>query len=128
VTGRQGPQRRNWNNKVRRRLLWRPEGRGQKRSRIEENQYQVFDADKEMLVWLHTILSNVKALIAGTVHGLDEKHMQRYFDEICYRFNRRFIQPLLFDRLLFAVSSTPPLGLRRLTLQRAKQNRDRLTG
>jgi hypothetical protein len=78
------------------------------------HEYQVFDADKEMLVWLHTILSNVKALIAGTFHGLDEKHMQRYFDEICYRFNRRFIQPLLFDHLLFAVSSTPPLGLKRL--------------
>jgi len=79
------------------------------------HQWEVFDADKEMLVWLHTIISNAKSFIQGTYHGIDEKHMQRYFDEYSYRFNRRFMQTSLFDRLLVAVTDTPPLGLVALT-------------
>lgn len=50
------------------------------------------------LHWLHVIISNLKALITGTYHGLDKKHLQRYFDEFCWRFNRRrFGNQLLID-------------------------------
>jgi len=73
--------------------------------------WEVFDADKETLAWLHTIVSNAKAFIQGTFHGIDEKYLQRYLDEFGYRFNRRFFQPTLFDRLLSAVTDSPPLGL-----------------
>jgi len=76
--------------------------------------WEVFDADKEMLVWLHTIISNAKSFIQGTYHGVSEKHMQRYLNEFDYRFNRRFQQPTLFDRLLCAVADTPPLGFKSL--------------
>jgi transposase-like protein len=41
------------------------------------------------LKWLHTVISNAKAFIGGTYHGLDSKHLQAYLDEFCYRFNRR---------------------------------------
>jgi hypothetical protein len=34
----------------------------------------------DYLYWLHTIISNVKAFIGGTYHGLDKKYLQRYFD------------------------------------------------
>jgi transposase-like protein len=54
------------------------------------------------LHWLHTIISNVKAFIGGTYHGLGKKYLQRYFDEFCYRFNRRMYEKQLFGRLLFA--------------------------
>jgi transposase-like protein len=73
--------------------------------------WEIFDADKEMLVWLHTIISNAKAFIQGTYHGIDEKYLQCYLDEFNYRFNRRFHQNSLFDRLLTAVADTTPLGL-----------------
>jgi len=56
------------------------------------------------LHWLHIIISNVKAFIGGTFHGLDKKHLQRYLDEFCYRFNRRQSKGSLFSRLLFACS------------------------
>lgn len=56
------------------------------------------------LHWLHTVVSNLKAFIGGTYHGLDKKHLQRYFDEFCYRFNRRKYEKQLFGRLLFACS------------------------
>ncbi len=41
------------------------------------------------LNWLHTTLSNAKAFIGGTFHGLGSKHLQSYLDVFCYRFNCR---------------------------------------
>lgn len=52
------------------------------------------------LHWLHTVVSNVKAYIAGTFHGSDPKHLQAYLNEFCYRFNRRKFKGQLFNRLL----------------------------
>lgn len=75
------------------------------------HQWKVFEADGEMLAWLHIVISNAKAFVQGTFHGLDEKYLQRYLNEVCFRFNRRFQQPSLFDQLLFAVTASPPLGL-----------------
>lgn len=56
----------------------------------------------EVLPSIHTVISNAKAFISGTFHGLDKKYMQYYLDEFCYRFNRRRMQGELFDRLLMA--------------------------
>ena len=75
------------------------------------HKFELFDADSEMLTWLHTVVSNVKALVQGTSHGLDEKHFQRYLNEVCYRFNRRFFEKTIFDHLLSAVAHSKPLGL-----------------
>ena len=44
------------------------------------HEYQVFDADSDMLKWLHTIISNAKAFVSGTFHGLGKKHLQSYLD------------------------------------------------
>ena len=55
-----------------------------------------------VLHWLHTIISNAKALIGGTFHGLGSVHLQRYLDEFCYRFNRRRFGPRIFPRLVEA--------------------------
>ena len=44
----------------------------------------------KLLKWVHVVISTAKAFITGTFHGLDSKHIQRYLDEFCYRFNRRY--------------------------------------
>ena len=61
-----------------------------------------FDLKKhpDHLKWLHTILSNAKAFIAGTYHGLDTKHLPAYLNEFSYRFNRRRFKGEQFNRLL----------------------------
>jgi len=69
--------------------------------------WDVFDADKEMLAWLHTVVSNAKAFVQGTFHGLDALHLQRYLDEYCWRFNRRHRQDCIFFDLLRAVVGAP---------------------
>ena len=61
-------------------------------------------ADFGSLPLVHKVISNAKAYIMGTYHGLGKKHLQSYLSEYCYRFNRRFWQNQLFDRLLEACS------------------------
>lgn len=79
------------------------------------HEYQVFDADSEMLKWLHIIVSNAKAFVSGTFHGLGKKHLQSYLNEYCYRFNRRTMGSVIFDRLLLAVTQSAPLRFADLT-------------
>ena len=69
------------------------------------HEYELFDPDKDMLTWLHTILSNAKAFVQGTFHGLDGKHLQRYLSEFCYRFNHRHTHKGVFDHVLSSVES-----------------------
>lgn len=67
------------------------------------------------LKWLHTIVSNTKAFIAGTFHGLDVRHLQAYLNEFSYRFNRRHFKGELFNRLLKSCVSTPTITFTELT-------------
>jgi len=69
----------------------------------------------DLLHWVHIVISNAKAFITGTFHGLDDKHIQRYLDEFCYRFNRRYREAELFDRLLLACATSPPITYDELT-------------
>lgn len=55
-----------------------------------------------LLPWVHTLISNVKGNIRGTYHGVGIKHVARYLSEFCYRFNRRFWENQMFDRILDA--------------------------
>jgi transposase-like protein len=71
--------------------------------------------DKDHLKWLHTIVSNVKAFINGTFHGLDEKHLQFYLAEFCYRFNRRFHIDTIFNKLLASCSASQKISFAELT-------------
>ena len=55
---------------------------------------------------MHRLISNFKAFVLGTFHGLDSRHLQSYLDEFCYRFNRRKFAGQLFNHLLHACVST----------------------
>lgn len=57
------------------------------------------DKDPKHLLWMHTIISNAKAFIEGTFHGLGSIHLQRYLDEFCFRFNRRWNPDAIFSSL-----------------------------
>jgi transposase-like protein len=71
--------------------------------------------DDEHLKWLHTIVSNAKAFVAGTFHGLDHKHLQRYLDEFSYRFNRRHFKNELFNRILNSCTNSDKIKYTELT-------------
>jgi len=88
--------------------------------KLTELEYEVmqekFDlvANPDHLLWLHKVISNVKAFIAGTYHGLDKKHLQNYFDEFTYRFNRRKWPQELFMRLLQACVSAKSITYKQI--------------
>jgi hypothetical protein len=50
----------------------------------------------EWLPWVHIAIGNFKTFLLGTLHGVSGK----YLDEFCYRFNRRFIEKQIPNRLL----------------------------
>ena len=58
------------------------------------------------LPWVHTLIANIKGNIRGVYHGVSNKHLDRYLAEFCYRFNRRFWESQMFDRILAACVAT----------------------
>lgn len=58
------------------------------------------------LPWVSTVIANAKRFLLGTHHQESPKHLQRFLDEFTYRFNRRWVQGQLFDRLLTACVTT----------------------
>ena len=62
--------------------------------------------NKDYLKWMHVVISNVKSVISGTYHGLDEDYIQGYLNEFCYRFNRRHCKLPIVDHLINCVVNT----------------------
>ena len=82
-------------------------------------EYDMVSADSEdsKLKWLHTFISNAKAFVLGTFHGLKADDLQFYLDEFCYRFNRRYIPHLTFDKLIDSAIITPTIGYYKIDLE-----------
>jgi len=54
----------------------------------------------EWLPWVHVAMANLKRFILGTFHGTSRVYIQKYLNEFCYRFNRRFWEGQIPLRLL----------------------------
>lgn len=68
----------------------------------------------KVLPWVHTLIGNIKGNIRGVYHGVSSKHLNLYLPEFCYRFNRRFWESQMFDRLLTACLNTTTITFREL--------------
>lgn len=95
---------------------WRSYSRAAKNKQLQHFKVILRDpkAAGRLLPWVHRVISNVKAVIRGTHRGVSEKHLQFYLSEVCYRFNRRFWEKELFDRLVQACISTETLTYKEL--------------
>lgn len=60
--------------------------------------------------WVHTAIFNLKSFFQGAYHGLGNKHLQSYFDEFCFHFDRSFWPNQLFPRLVCAVAAFNIVG------------------
>ncbi len=69
----------------------------------------------KFLPWVLRVISNVKAVILGAHRGVSDKHLQAYLSEICFRFNHRFWERELFDRLLQACVFSETVTYNQLT-------------
>lgn len=75
---------------------------------LHESEVYDYKGNPDHLKWLHTLISNAKAFVLGTYHGLDDIHLQAFLDEFCFRFNRRFWSNQLFARTLKACTGAKP--------------------
>jgi len=91
---------------------WRSYGKAVKGKDMSHYKVVLRDpkAAGKLLPWIHRVISNAKAVIRGSHRGVSEKHLQAYLSEICYRFNRRFWEKQLFDRLVKACVSTQTIN------------------
>lgn len=58
------------------------------------------DMVDEWLPWVHVAIANLKRFLLGTFHGISQHYVQEYLNEFCYRFNRRFWEDQIPNRLL----------------------------
>lgn len=64
---------------------------------------------------VHIVIANLKMWLAGTFNRMPHKHTQRYLDEFCFRFNRRWKIENIFDKLLARAIQTPAITYAELT-------------
>jgi len=64
---------------------------------------------------IETAFSLFKRGLVGSYHKLSRDHMDAYLQEFCWRFNRRHMQPWMFDVLLREVANGKPLTYKTLT-------------
>jgi len=60
------------------------------------------------LPWVHIAIANLNKFLLGTYHGVSGSHLQEYLDEFCYRFNRRWCQLEIPNRLLHVCLNHKP--------------------
>lgn len=70
------------------------------RTQYHEARVTPSDLVDEWLPWVHIAIGNLKTFLLGTFHGVSGQYLQEYLDEFCYRFNRRFIEKQIPNRLL----------------------------
>ncbi len=68
------------------------------------HEHKVYNPQDGMLHWLHIAISNAKAFVLGTYHGLPKDNLQSYLDEYCFRCSRRYFHGDLLNRLALAVA------------------------
>jgi transposase-like protein len=64
---------------------------------------------------VESAFSLFKRGVVGSFHRLSKDHLDGYLQEFCWRFNRRHMQPHLFDLLLREVATRQPLTYKSLT-------------
>jgi transposase-like protein len=53
--------------------------------------------------------------VIGSYHKLSKDHLDSYLQEFCWRYNRRKLQPWMFDTLLREVATKKPMTYKKLT-------------
>lgn len=57
----------------------------------------------KLFPWVNRTISNAKKVLLGNHHNVINKvYIQNYLNEFCYKFNRRYFEDKITDRLVFA--------------------------
>jgi transposase-like protein len=78
--------------------------------KTQQHEPRVTPSEKvdEWLPWVHIAIGHLKTFLLGTFHGVTGQYLQEYLNEFCYRYNRRFVEKQIPNRLLnLAIIHTP---------------------
>jgi transposase-like protein len=89
-----------------------PEDKHERRSHKQELDDEGFIRSTRSI---ETAFSLFKRGLVGSYHKMSRDHMDAYLQEFCWRFNRRHMQPWMFDVLLREVAKGKPLTYKTLT-------------
>lgn len=59
--------------------------------------------ENKTMKWVHIAISNAKRKLLGLNHSIKKKYIQNYFDEFCFKLNRRDNNQTLLDNLIHSV-------------------------
>jgi len=65
---------------------------------------------------LHTIIHQVKSWLRSVYSWVDDKHIEKYLDEYCYRINRSVHKETIFDNLITRMVGAKPLEYKDIIL------------
>jgi len=58
---------------------------------------------EKIFPWVNRAISNAKKVLLGIHHNcINDRYVQNYLDEFCYKFNRRYFGDELSERLVVA--------------------------
>lgn len=63
---------------------------------------------------MHRFIQQLKGWLRGIHHHVSQRHMQRYLDEYCYRFNRHGHKESMFDNLIKKMVAHSPVNYKLL--------------
>lgn len=74
---------------------------------VIKNHLVIVEPDKsksaKLFPWVNRTISNAKKVLLGNHHNvINQKYIQNYLNEFCYKFNRRYFEDKITDRLIFA--------------------------
>jgi len=74
---------------------------------VIKNHLVIVEPDKsksaKLFPWVNRTISNAKKVLLGNHHNvIHQKYIQNYLNEFCYKFNRRYFEDKITDRLVIA--------------------------
>ena len=79
------------------------------------HEQEIRDFGKVKMQSIEGAFSLFKRGVVGSYHHLSEDHLDSYLGEFCWRFNRRKMQPWMFQTLLRELVTNKPMTYRELT-------------
>lgn len=73
------------------------------------NKLEMYDMSKhvsgKILPWSSKAITNSKNLLKAIHHAVEDRYLQNYLNEFCFKYNRRYFGEKVFDRMLIAAVS-----------------------
>jgi transposase-like protein len=82
---------------------------------VTNHEQEIRDKGEVSMKTVEGAFSLFKRGVVGSYHQLSTDHLDSYLQEFCWRYNRRRMQPFMFNTLLREVATKKPMTYKKLT-------------